>query len=128
MIWPGLGWPLLAGGRCSEVAVNSGLTVIRKKSKSSFKEVLNSRLQTEKMRALLNLNKISQTISQTTLTGKALLSLKFFHIFLNKNIFQLMFSANQMEQVGENQLQLSALAKKKKKRNRPLANNHVNNF
>jgi hypothetical protein len=28
LIWPGLGWPLLACGRCSEVAVNTGLTVI----------------------------------------------------------------------------------------------------
>jgi hypothetical protein len=27
LIWPGLGWPWLTGGRCSEVAVNSGLTV-----------------------------------------------------------------------------------------------------
>jgi hypothetical protein len=39
-----------------------------------------------------------------------------------------MFSANQTGQVGENQLQLSALAKKKKKRNRPLPNYQVNNF
>jgi hypothetical protein len=28
LIWPGLGWPLLAGGRSSEVAVNTGLTVL----------------------------------------------------------------------------------------------------
>jgi hypothetical protein len=27
LIWLGLGWPLLAGGRCLEVAVNTGLTV-----------------------------------------------------------------------------------------------------
>jgi hypothetical protein len=27
LIWPGLDWPLLAGGRCSEVAVNTALTV-----------------------------------------------------------------------------------------------------
>jgi hypothetical protein len=26
--WPDLGWPLLTGGRYSEVAVNTGLTVI----------------------------------------------------------------------------------------------------
>jgi hypothetical protein len=29
LIWPGLGWPLLAGSRCSEVAVSTGLTVFR---------------------------------------------------------------------------------------------------
>jgi hypothetical protein len=28
LIWPGLGWLLLAGSRCSEVAINSGLTVL----------------------------------------------------------------------------------------------------
>jgi hypothetical protein len=28
--WPGLGWPLLTGGRYSEVAVNTGLTVHQK--------------------------------------------------------------------------------------------------
>jgi hypothetical protein len=27
--WPDLGWPLLTGGRYSEVAVNTGLTVYR---------------------------------------------------------------------------------------------------
>jgi hypothetical protein len=27
-IWPALGWPLLAGGYCSEVAVYTGLTVV----------------------------------------------------------------------------------------------------
>ncbi len=26
--WPDLGWPLLTGGRYSEVAVNTGLTVL----------------------------------------------------------------------------------------------------
>ncbi len=29
LIWPALGWPLLAGGHCSEVAINTGLTVFR---------------------------------------------------------------------------------------------------
>jgi hypothetical protein len=32
LIWPGLGWPLLAGGRWSEVAGNTGLTVLMKLS------------------------------------------------------------------------------------------------
>jgi hypothetical protein len=26
LAWPDLGWQLLTGGRCSEVAVNTGLT------------------------------------------------------------------------------------------------------
>jgi hypothetical protein len=35
LIWPGLGWPLLAGGHCSLVAVNTGLTVDSKNFKST---------------------------------------------------------------------------------------------
>jgi len=31
LIWPALGWPLLAGGHCSEVAVYTGLTVFHLK-------------------------------------------------------------------------------------------------
>ena len=27
LAWPDLAWPLLTGGRCSEVAVNTGLTL-----------------------------------------------------------------------------------------------------
>jgi hypothetical protein len=27
LVWPGLGWSLLTGGRCSEMVINAGLTV-----------------------------------------------------------------------------------------------------
>jgi len=39
LVWPGLGWSLLSGGRCSELVINAGLTVPIKNTK--IKNVLN---------------------------------------------------------------------------------------